>query len=272
MLEFLLSPPVVPFAIALGLLVGLLLLEIVALLLGATVLGKELGKPGTEADVDGWSGAGESAAEIGAEAVPGFDADAGAAAFDAAVPAPVDLAQMDLGGLDPADIDLDLGPTATAPAATGLAAALGFGRVPALIWLAAALAGFGLSGYLLQSISARLFGAPLPALLAMLPAAAVGLWFARGYGALLARLIPATETSARSKASLSRQRGVVSQGTARAGQPAEVRVTDFRGNLHYIRAEPLDRSETISPGSAVLVLRVLQGPARGQFRIVALSD
>lgn len=267
MLEFLLSPPVVPFAISLGLLIGLLLIEIAALLLGATVLGKELGKPGGDID-----GAPDLTAEAGADldAAGGLEFDAGGIAADLSAPAAVDLSQMDLGGIDPAD--LDLGPAAAAVAPTGLAAALGFGRVPALIWLAAALAGFGLSGYLLQSTVAQLFGAPLPALLAMVPAAAVGLWFARRYGGLLARLIPASETSTRSKAALSRRRGVVSQGTARAGQPAEVRVTDLRDNLHYIRAEPLDRTETIPQGSSVLVLRVLQGPARGQFRIVALSD
>lgn len=272
MLEFLLSPPVVPFAVALGLLIGLLLIEIAALLLGATVLGKELGKPGGDID-----GAPDLTADAGADldgpdlgGAAGLEFDTGGIAADLSGSAPLDLSQMDMGGIDPAD--LDIGPAAAASAPTGLAAALGFGRVPALIWLAAALAGFGLGGYLLQSLVARLFGAPLPALLAVVPAAAVGLWFARGYGGLLARLIPSTETSARSKSALSRRRGVVSQGTARAGQPAEVRVTDLRGNLHYIRAEPLDRTEAIPQGSAVLVLRVSQGPARGQFRIVALSD
>lgn len=282
MLDFLLSPPVVPFAVALGLLVGLLLLEIVALLLGATLLGKELGKPGAEAELDAITDAGGvGGGDLDGPGFdgPGFDGPglgaglSGAAA--AGMPAPADLAQMDLGGLEPAD--LDLGPAAAgggaeAAAATGLAAALGLGRVPALIWLAAALAGFGLSGYLLQSLALRFLGAPLPGLAAAVPAAAVALWFARGYGRVLARLIPATETSVRSRASLSRRRGVVSQGTARAGQPAEVRLTDPGGNLHYIRAEPLDRNDSIPQGREVLVLRVLHGPARGEFRIVALGD
>ncbi len=249
MFEFLLSPQVVPFAVALGLLAGLLLIELVALLMGASLLGTELDKSSADIEFD-----------------PGIDLSVDAP--DVPLPAPVDLAQMDLGGLAPTDLDLE--PAGAMAAPTGLAAALGFGRVPALIWLAAALAGFGLSGYLLQSLIARIFGTPLPALLAVLPAAAAGLWFARGYGRVLARMIPGTESSVRSKAMLNRKRGVVSQGTARAGQPAEVRVSDSYGNMHYIRAEPLDQTEAIASGTEVLVLRIRHGPARGQFRILAL--
>jgi len=257
MLDFLLSPPVVPFALALGLLVGLLVIEIAALLMGATLIGKDASKADFDTDA-------------------GLNLDSGSGGYlspDAQAPSlpdPGELAQMDLGSIDPGDLDLQ--PTAATGTGTGLAAVLGMGQVPLLIWVAAALAGFGLSGYLLQSLLVQVFGAPLPAMIAILPAALAGLWFARGYGRTIARLIPGTETSVRSKAMLSRRRGVVSQGTARAGQPAEVRLTDASGNLHYIRAEPLDRADSITQGQEVLVLRVLQGPARGQFRIVPLSD
>lgn len=249
MLDFLLSPPVVPFSLALGLLAGLLLLEIAALAMGASLLAKDAEKLDFEADL------------------PALDTPDAPDLPE--LPAPEVLAEMDLGGIDAAD--LDLGPPA-APEPAGLGAVLGLGRAPFLIWLAALLAGFGLSGYLLQSLSARVLGWPLPAWLAILPAAAAGLWFARAYGRVLARLIPGTESSVRSKAMLNRKRGVVSQGTARAGQPAEVRVADSFGNLHYIRAEPLDVREAIPQGAEVLVLRILQGPARGQFRILLLSE
>jgi len=248
MSDFLLSPPVVPFTLALGLLAGLLVIEIAALMLGGSVLAKDA----DQLDFDGVE--------------PGLDLSADAPAL----PAPTDLAQMDLGGIDAADLDLG-GPPAL-PEPTGLAAVLGIGRVPFLIWLAAALAGFGLSGYLLQSLIARVFGGPLPGLIAVLPAAAAGLWFARGYGRALSRLIPGTESSVRSKAMLNAKRGVVSQGTARAGSPAEVRVVDSFGNLHFIRAEPLDARAALPQGSEVLVLRLRQGPQRGQFRILSLTD
>lgn len=247
MLDFLLSPPVVPFSLALGLLGGLLVLELVALAMGASLLAKDADK---------------------------FDFDADLPALDApdlpALPAPGELAGMDLGGLDAADLDLT--PPPALPEPTGLASVLGLGRVPFLIWLAALLAGFGLSGYLLQSFLDRVFGAPLPAWIAVLPAAAAGLWLARAWGRTLARLVPGTESSVRSKAMLNGKRGVVSQGTARAGLPAEVRVTDAYGNLHYLRAEPLIATETIAQGAEVLLLHVRQGPARGQFRILSLTE
>jgi hypothetical protein len=247
MFDFLLSPPVVPFSLALGLLAGLLLLELAALAFGASLFAKDADKLDFDADLP----------DLDAPDMP-------------ALPAPAELEAMDLGGIDPADLE------PAAPVATlqpsGLGAVLGLGRVPFLIWFAALLAGFGLSGYLLQSVVARVFGGPLPALVAVVPAGVAGLWLARIYGGLLARLIPRTESSVRSKAMLNRKRGVVSQGTARAGAPAEVRVVDSFGNLHFIRAEPLDRNTAIPQGAEVLVLRVLHGPARGQFRILALTE
>ncbi len=253
MLDFLLSPPVLPFSFALGLLAGLLILEIAALLLGGTLFGK--------------------AAEAG-----DLDAgmDAGAVGFEpASVPSSLDLSQADMGAVDLSDLDLgasDGAPGVATAQGGSLGAMLGLGKVPFLIWLAAALAGFGLSGYLVQSLAAQVFGASLPAVLAVLPAGFVGVWFARGYGRVLARLIPASESSVRSKAMLNRRRGVVSQGVARQGHPAEIRVQDGFGNLHYIRAQPLDQREQIAAGTEVLVLRVLHGAARGEFRIVPLGD
>lgn len=247
MLDFLLSPAVVPFSIALGLLAGLLLLEIAALVMGGSVLGSG----GEDVDLD---------APAGFD--PGFDLDD--------LP---DLGKIDMGGLDPADLDLGNGDTPVpAPTGGGVADALGLGKVPVLIWLAALLAGFGLSGYVLQSVTANIIGAPLPALVAVLPAGVIGVWFARAYGGLLARLIPKTETSVRSDAMLNRRQGVVSQGTARRNAPAEVRVLDGYGNFHFIRAEPLDANDAIPAGTDVLVLRIGLGPDRGKFRIVALSQ
>ena len=74
-------------------------------------------------------------------------------------------------------------------------------------------------------------------------------------GEVFARLLPKTETTAMSERHLGRRIGVVSQGTAKRGMPAEVRVTDHHGNMHYLRAEPVRDSDEIPQGSRVLVLR-----------------
>ncbi|MCJ8333124.1 MAG: YqiJ family protein, partial [Epibacterium sp.] len=79
--------------------------------------------------------------------------------------------------------------------------------------------------------------------------------FTRGFGAWFARVLPQTETSALSESSLGRRRGVVTQGTAARGRPAEVRVMDGYGNAHYLRAEPMSEGDEISAGTEVLVIR-----------------
>jgi hypothetical protein len=234
-----------PFTLALALLFGLLLLELVFAFLGGTLLG---------AGGDGLEG-------------PDIDLDA---------PDLGDL-DIDLDGLDidPGDLELaDLGDADVeapdgAETAGGLAAWLGFGRMPALIWLASVLMAFGLSGLTLQIAAVNLFGAPAPWVLMAVPALAAAVWFARAFGALFARLLPKTETEALSERHLGRRMGVVTQGTAARGRPAEVRVTDRFGNMHYLRAEPLRDTAEIPQGTEVMVLR---HRCEGGYLLVPLTD
>ena len=146
--------------------------------------------------------------------------------------------------VDPADLELaefsaEGAAESGVDATGGLASWLGLGRMPTLIWLAALLMGFGLSGLGLQTALHELFGLQAPPVLAALPAGAFGIWFARGFGGIFARLLPQTETEASSLTHLGRRRGVISQGTAARGRPAEVRVTDRFRNVHHLLAEPL---------------------------------
>jgi Protein of unknown function (DUF1449). len=108
-----------------------------------------------------------------------------------------------------------------------------------MIWLASALLGFGAGGLVVQTLADGTLGSPLPVWLAAVPALLSGWGVARGFGGLFARLIPQDETQSVSEAHLGRRQGVITQGTAARGRPAEVRVTDRHGNPHYLRAEPL---------------------------------
>jgi hypothetical protein len=141
--------------------------------------------------------------------------------------------------------------------------------MPALNRLGTVLAGFGLLGVSIQSVVSGLFSAPFPAWITALPAAFGSLWFARRFGVIFARLLPKDETQSVSERHLGRRKGVVSQGTAARGRPAEVRVTDRFGNTHYLRAEPLRDDVAIPQGTEVIVLR--QRYDEG-YRIVALGD
>ena len=234
MIDFLFESAVAPFTVALGILAGLLVLELMALLVGGSLFG---GESDAGADFD---------ADVGLDV--DLDVDAGLdmeAAFDA------DL-EADLAGGELAELPET---TAAAPVNPRLTGWLGLGKMPFLIWLATMCLSFGLSGLGLQTGLRDFLGFTLPAGLASLPALFVALWFTRGFGAWFARVLPQTETSALSESSLGRRRGVVTQGTAARGRPAEVRVMDGYGNAHYLRAEPMSEGDEISAGTEVLVIR-----------------
>lgn len=222
MTHLLLEPNLLPFSIALGLLFGLLGLELVSALLGGTLLGLD-----SDADLD---------LDVDLDAVDGPSAD-----FDAG-----DSANSALGHTD----------------------WLGMSQVPTLIWIAALLLGFGLIGVTVQTLATGLLGASLPASIAIIPAAVGGLWFTRKFAGVFARILPKSESAALSERHLGRRRGVVSQGTASRGKPAEVRVIDGHGNTHHLRAEPLRDDDVIPQGTDVLVMRKSLDEG---YRMVALS-
>ena len=73
-------------------------------------------------------------------------------------------------------------------------------------------------------------------------------------GALVARIMPKDESSAVSEDSLVGRAGVVIVGTARLGEPAQVRLRDTHGQTHYVMAEPDSQDETFPSGTAVLLV------------------
>ncbi|WP_299884665.1 OB-fold-containig protein [uncultured Ruegeria sp.] len=238
MFDFLLEGAFAPFTLALALLFGLLAVELIALVLGGSLL------------------AGEG--EIDLDMVDAPDLDIGDLGLD------IDP-DVDLGDFELAEVESDVPDTSAA----GPMAWLGVGKIPIMIWLVVLLAGFGLSGIGLQLALRDVLGFDLPPWVAVIPAGAFGLWFARGFGGVFARLLPKTETEAMSERMLARRRGVITQGTASRGRPAEVRVMDRFGNTHYLRAEPLQDKDALDQGTDVLVLRDRR---RDRFVLVGLSD
>ena len=239
MLDTLLSGPFVPFTLSLALLFGLLALELVVLLLGGSLIG--------DSDVEG------PELDAGAE----FDVD-----FDT-----LDLDAVDLEAIDLEAVEVEVEGPVVAETATSPLSWMGLGRMPTLIWLACLFMSFGVAGVALQAVASAALGGPLPALLVAAPSAFAALWFTGRFGTLFARLIPQTESQSVSTRQLGRRRGIITQGTASRGSPAEVRVTDRYGNTHYLRAEPLKDDDILAQGSEVLVLR--HRPSGG-FRLIAL--
>ena len=241
MFDFLLSGAFVPFTLSLCFLFALMVLELVFAMMGGSLLGGE-GEIDLDADLD-------------------VDVDFDAPEIDGL------SGEIDVDALE-AEMS-DLAETSGTDTTSGLSGWLGLGRMPTLIWLAALLLGFGVSGLAIQMLLRDLLGTSAPAPVAAVPAAVAGLWFARRFGALFARILPKTETTAMSMRSLGRRRGVITQGTAIRGRPAEVRVTDGHGNVHYLRAEPLRDDAHLEAGTEVLVVRQ---PRTTEYRLIALSD
>ena len=179
------------------------------------------------------------------------------------------MAQMPISRTQPSWISTVPTPTSTtgpAAAPSGIAGWLGFGEVPFIIWLAGILTAFGLTGYLLQVIAQAALGVLIHPILAAGIAILPGLRIGRSIARTLGRLVPKTETSAISRRSLGDRRGIITQGTARRGRPAQARVRDGHGNLHYVRVEPVDDGVEIPTGTEVLI-RGGRGPVLGAIPI-----
>ncbi len=150
--------------------------------------------------------------------------------------------------------------------ADGVEGALGWlhvGKVPMLVLLILFLLGFALCGYAVQLIARGVLGSYLPMWLASLPAVLMGLTTVRGVGALLAYIIPRDETSAVGEEALIGRAGMVTQGIARRGSAAEVKVRDHLGRAHYLRVEPDVNGEEFAEGTAVLIVKRVGASYRG---------
>ncbi|WP_425037428.1 YqiJ family protein [Primorskyibacter sp. S187A] len=216
MYALLTSAGTIPFTISLAVVLGLFVLELLSALLGSTFLGA-----GTDApDVD-------------------LDAD-----FDLSVDADAAL-----------DLDVDAADGLDAGTTGGVFTWIGARDVPFLIWLVSFLTMFGLMGLILQSAVGSLLGIQLPALVAVAIAAVPALAVTRVIANWVALLMPKTETTALKPRHLSGARGTITQGTASRGKPAEVKIRDRFGNIHYLRVEPLHETDSFPQGSDVTLIR-----------------
>lgn len=167
------------------------------------------------------------------------------------------------GLLPEADAGVDGGDIGGGDAIGKLFAWLYVGKVPVLIVFATLLAGFGLSGVLLQRFSAALFGGPLPLAIAAPAAVAAALPITRLAGGLIARIMPREESDAVSADSFIGRVATVIRGKARRGAPAEAKLTDGKGLTHYILIEPDDDGAAFPEGAEVLVVERSGASFRG---------
>ncbi|SMR83992.1 Protein of unknown function [Aliiroseovarius halocynthiae] len=222
MYELLTSPNTFPFAIALAVVTGLFLLELLSAVLGGSILGVGTDAPDVDADFD----------------------------FDLSTELDADI-----------DIDIDVvdGPegaeAAEAATSGGMFTWIGARDVPFLIWLVSFLTMFGLFGLILQSMLTSTIGLQLPALLASAAVIIPALAVTRVIANWVALLMPKTETTALKARHLGGYNGTITQGTASRGKPAEIKIKDRHDNIHYLRVEPLRDDDVFPQGSEVTLIR-----------------
>lgn len=224
-IELFLAPASLPFSVALAVVTGLFLIELLSAVLGSTIMG--FGSDGPDIDLD-------ADFDLSAE----FEVGAGPA---------LDIGDLDVDGAE-AGGEMPVAPS-------GLLTWLGAKDVPFLIWLVSFLTMFGLAGLVLQSVLTNLIGAPLPALIASGVAVAMALPVTRVIANWVALLMPKTETTATRARFLGGRHGTITQGTAARGKPAEVKIKDHHNNIHYLRVEPLHDEDVFPQGSFVTLIR-----------------
>jgi membrane protein implicated in regulation of membrane protease activity len=134
---------------------------------------------------------------------------------------------------------------------------LNLGRVPLAILGMLLLVTFGAVGILL------LGSLPLmPDWVYAFAAAPAAVGVTKLVGNGLARLIPQDESYAVKSGELVGHRGVVTLGPLDDGDPGNVRVRDRHGELHTIRARPVDAGTVIEKGTEVVVVSGGDPPGR----------
>lgn len=133
------------------------------------------------------------------------------------------------------------------------------GRVPFLVLLVLFLAGFAVTGFALNMVAQRFFGAWVPTIIAVPAAFFATLPIVRILGAGLARLIPHDQTFAVSFDSLIGRVATIVGGTARPGYPAQAKVPNEHGQNLYVMVEPEADGMTFQSGERVLLTKRLSG-------------
>lgn len=241
MFEFILIEANRPFTIAIAVMLGIGMLELLLALggLGLSGLLDNLVPDDWQVDFDAGEGL-----EIG----DGPDIGDGVEAGD---------------GLDGSEVG-DAGGSALAM----VLSFFGIGRAPLLVVIVAFLTCFGLAGLVIQAVVAKVLGFYLAPALASIPAVIGGALVSRRVAILLGRLIPDVETSAVESGSFIGRTAVLTLGDAKPGRPAQARLRDRNGQRHYVMVEPDQADTTFREGERVLLV----GRNGGVFQAISVPS
>lgn len=130
----------------------------------------------------------------------------------------------------------------------------GFGKVPFMILFSVYASFFAAFGFLFQSVFHSLTETYSDILFSSVIAFIGSLFFGRFVSGYLGKTIKLSEDFAASKDDFLKMIAVVTEGEATIGNPAEAKLTDHRGSVHYIRVEPFNDTETFKPDDQVVIV------------------
>lgn len=152
-------------------------------------------------------------------------------------------------------LDNTLLPDLSADGAEGFLGWLHVGKVPTLVLLVIFLAGFAITGYLVQIAARDIAGFYLPAVIASLPAFVAAIMGVRTLGALLARIVPRDESSSVSESEFIGRVAIITAASNNPELASQGRLKDSYGRTHYILAESDLPDLELRDGMDVLIVR-----------------
>ncbi|WP_171334486.1 YqiJ family protein [Acinetobacter stercoris] len=112
------------------------------------------------------------------------------------------------------------------------------GRIPILVWLIIFLTVYGLFGLISQMLIAKLTTGFLPIWIIAPGCLVLCMPLVRFSSAIISKIIPKDETTAIHAQDLIGRKAIIILGEAKPNSPAEAKVQDQFGQIHYILVEP----------------------------------
>lgn len=141
------------------------------------------------------------------------------------------------------------------------------GGLPLGVWFIMFLTYFGLFGIYLREAIKYFTGFELNMYIAVPIALIVIAPMLRGTSFYLSKILPKDETYAVSKNTYLESLAEIVTGTARINYPAEAKLVDIHGQIHFIMVEPIRENESFKEGEKVYILK--EDLDTGVYKVIA---
>lgn len=138
---------------------------------------------------------------------------------------------------------------------TSFANWLNINKVPFLIYFVVLLTLFGLTGLIINGITASALGFTLPAFVSVPLAFVISLLVTARTVKIISGLLPSVESSAVNSDDFIGSVAEITIGKASRGNPAEAKFTDHYSQPHFVLVEPFEEEELFTQGERVILVK-----------------